>query len=416
MKTTKPKLLVTALSATPFSGSEPGKAFNWTLALSKFFEVHVLLLPDKIEKCKESGYCDDWFFHPINIAGPTRDGIPFYIWYAKWCRAVEAKCSELLTRDCYAGIHHPVLGSFRMLPRYDRLGVIYSLGPLGGGETAPEGILRDCGFPLIPRTLEFARPMANALSTRIPSVRRVVRNAAKVLATTSETELVLKKAGSLNTAIVFPDVVDVLANPNEGILALRKKQASVLGGKFRLVFSGRSLWWKGGSVSVRFLDRLLSAGVEATLDVFGDGPAMAEWHNLAVKLGISRDSITFHGMVERKHLLEAYASSHLFVYPTFHDSSSSAIPEAYSTGLPSMTLYCGGTRTAATPFAGINFTPRSINEFYEEGVKVVRLWINDPSLWVACCNQALEASKKFSHEAIENAVKKELVPIFPCGF
>ena len=396
MKTSKPKLIVTALSATPFSGSEPGKAFNWTLAVSKFFEVHVLLLADKINKCEESGLCSDWIFHPINIDGPTQGGIPFYIWYAKWCRAVEDKCSKLLSKDSYVGIHHPVLGSFRMFPRYDRLGITYSLGPLGGGETAPEGLLRDCGFPPIPRILESTRPLLNALSIRIPSVRRVIR----------------KSAGSLNTAIVFPDIVDVLMDSNDRILALRKKQASDLPEKFRLVFSGRSLWWKGGSVAVRFIHRLLSAGVEATLDVFGDGPAMAGWRDLAAKLGISRDRITFHGMVERKHLLEAYASSHLFIYPTFHDSSSSAIPEAYSTGLPSMTLFCGGTRTAAIPGGGINFTPRTINEFYDQGLADVRRWIKDPSLWIECCKQALEASKKFSHEAIENAVEKELVPIF----
>ena len=412
MERTKPRLLVTALSATPFSGSEPGKGFKWTLALSKFYEVHVLLLTDKVAGCRESGLCRDWVFHSLDLEGPTKGGIPFYIWYSKWCRAVIEKCRELLAKDGYAGLHHPVLGSFRMFPRYDQLGIRYTLGPLGGGETAPRGLLADCGFPFFPKAVELMRPLANDLSVMLPAVRSVVGNAAKVLATTSETEQILRKAGARNTAIVFPDVVKISSTSRNEILALRREQANELGNRFRLVFSGRSLWWKGGSVAVRFLDQLIRAGVDVSLDVFGDGPALASWRDMAVNLEISQDRITFHGMVGRPRLLEAYASSHLFVYPTLHDSSSSAIPEAYSTALPTMTLFCGGTRTASTSEAGLNFTPESFEEFLERGVGGVRRWINAPDLWLESCHHAFEASKRFSLEALENAVEKELVQIF----
>ncbi len=412
MSSNKPKLLVTALSATPFSGSEPGKAFNWTLALSKFFEVHVLLLPDKVDGCRESGLCGEWIFHPLDLDGPTKGGIPFYIWYAKWCHAVIAKSQELLAKQSYVGLHHPVLGSFRMFPRYDCLGIRYSLGPLGGGETTPQGLLKDSGFPLLTQAIEFARPMANNLSVMMPAVRSVVGKASKVLVTTNETEMVIQRAGALETAIVFPDVVDVSGNSRTEIMASRRAQASGLGKRFRLVFSGRSLWWKGGSVAVRFLDRLIRADVDASLEVFGDGPALASWRDLAGKLSIPTNRISFHGMVERPRLLEAYASSHLFVYPTLHDSSSSAIPEAYSTALPSMTLFCGGARTACLPEAGLNFTPHSWEEFFERGVEEVRRWIYDPELWLECCRSALDLSSRFCLEMIEHAVEKELVPVF----
>ena len=299
-----------------------------------------------------------------------------------------------------------------MFPRYDRLGIRYSLGPLGGGETTPQGLLKDSGFPLLTQAIELARPMANNFSVMIPAVRAVVGNASKVLVTTSETEMLIQKAGALDTAIVFPDVVDVSGNFRTEIMASRRRQASVLGKRFRLVFSGRSLWWKGGSVAVRFLGRLIRADVDASLDVFGDGPALASWRDLAGNLSIPTDRISFHGMVHRSHLLEAYASSHLFVYPTLHDSSSSAIPEAYSTALPSMTLFCGGSRTACLPEAGLNFTPHSWEEFFDRGVEEVRSWINNPQKWIECCEYAIGTSTSFSLEMIEHAVEKELVPIF----
>lgn len=408
----KPKLLVTALSATPYSGSEPGKAFNWTLALSRYFQVHVMLLADKVSACKDSGLCSDWIFHPLEIEGPTRGGIPFYFWYLKWCKSVEYKCKELVLKEMYVGLHHPVLGSFRMFPRYDLLGIRYTLGPIGGAETSPRGLLKECGLPRSQRILEACRPLINNAAVHSPSVYNVIRGAAKVLATTRETELLMIKAGALKTASVFPDVVEASKINDAEIISARRGQLASLGNKFRLVFSGRAIWWKGGQLAIHFLDCLLKAGIPVFLDIYGDGPALKSWKRLALQLRISTEDYFFHGMVSRQELLKAYSKSHLFVYPTLHDSSSSAIPEAYMTALPSMTLWCGGARMAASREAGINFTPSTIGDFYSRGVEVVREWIANPDLWFKACTSSLAFSKKFSLTAIEKAVEENIVPEF----
>ena len=83
-----------------------------------------------------------------------------------------------------------------MFPDYFRLGIPYTLGPLGGGETAPLRLLRDAGLPPAELAREWLRPALNYASLMNPQVRRVLRQARMALATTRETERLLQWAGA----------------------------------------------------------------------------------------------------------------------------------------------------------------------------------------------------------------------------
>ncbi len=407
----KGKLIVTSLEPRPYAGSEPGKGFNWAMALSKFYEVHVLALPHSVKTCQDSGLCDDWVFHSINYTiPPSQGGIDFYKWYYTWCRLVIEKCHELIEKNTYVGLHHTVLGSYRILPAYEKLGIPFTLGPLGGSESVPRNLLKDYGFPIKVYAQEYLRSSLNKCCLLNPFVRKTIRLASYVLATTSETEDDLRSAGALKTKAVFPDVVEGLGVSLEQAMAARNVQCSQISQKLNLIFSGRALWWKGGHIAIRFLERLLIAGINARLDIYSDGPALNAWKELANQLVIPHERLSFHGMVTREELLNAYKASHLFVYPTLHDSSSSSIPESYMSGLPTMTFYCGGAKMAAVPEAGINFAPQSVNEFLEIGTETVKKWVKDPKLWIQSCKAALIQSQNFSLQSIENAIQTTIVP------
>ena len=100
------------------------------------------------------------------------------------------------------------------------------------------------------------------------------------------------------------------------------------------------------------------------------------------------------------------------MYPTRHDSSSSAIPEAYSTALPSFTLGLGGVRTATDPSAGWNQTPESIAQWLAAGTKLVQGWIARPETWLAACAAAHRKSASFTLENIVTKAGEHLRPCF----
>ena len=255
----KPNLLIPALDVNPHRGTEPGKAFQWTTALAEFYQVHVICSVDAAEICKKSGRCESWIFHPVEIQLDSTSFIRFYKSYYKWCRLLIPKCLELIPQIRPVGLHHTVLGSFRMLPGYHRLSIPYTLGPLGGGETAPWHLLRESSLPASAFIKEMIRPTLNYACLLNPQVRQVIQNARVVIATTPETEGLLKWAGARKTAVVFPDAIDLSRLPADPLHA-RQLQLGELRANFRGIWSGRFLWWKGGQLALRFLARLRQAG------------------------------------------------------------------------------------------------------------------------------------------------------------
>jgi glycosyltransferase involved in cell wall biosynthesis len=406
----KHRLIVTSYDPNPNYGSEPGKAFAWAKALSQFYEVHLICCSQAADVCRRSGQCEDWIFHPLDIPLKPVSGLRGYIFYRQWCQYLIPRCLEVIRSVRPVGLHHPTMGSFRMFPDYFRLRIPYTLGPLGGGETAPLRLLRGSALPPFEFVKEIMRPGLNYACLLNPQVRYVIRKARMVLATTEETEHLLKWAGAKATAVVFPDRIDLSRSPKDPMSA-RLQQREGLRQNFRCIWSGRFLWWKGGQLAIRFVHRLRQAGCNASLDIYSDGKGIERLKQWVKNQGLE-PHIRFNGTVARNELLEAYLRSHLFVYPTLHDSSSSAIPEAYSTALPSFTLGLGGMRTATDPQAGFNQTPHSITEWFEQGTQWVKGWMASPDQWLAACAAAHKKSHSFSLDSIVTKTGEHLCPCF----
>ena len=258
---------------------------------------------------------------------------------------------------------------------------------------------------------EAARLPLNYLFTLEPRLRAVLAGARLTLATTQESADLLTAMGAKRTAVVFPDAIDAGADDTT-VLAARERQAAALPSRVRLVCASRALWWKGIHIAIDFLARLRGQGIDAALDVFATGPALEALRARAARLGVGEQTI-FHGMVSRGDLMRAYEACHLFVNPTMHDSASSALLEAYATGLPSMTLGLGGAATVTTPTAGFNRRVERLEDWLQAGAETVAGWVADPALWLDACRAAKARTHDFSlatHPA--NSVREHLEPIF----
>lgn len=409
MTSAKPPLVVCNTFPDPGAGSEQGKAFSWTLALARFFKVHVYCVTSHADLCRKDPRCHDWIFHPVPFEFPTYPNAWWKEWFPEWRKLVLAAMQRDLPDIRPVGLHHPTPGSFRIFPAYQCLGIPYTLGPLGGGEVAPGKFVRSAGLPIRQQALESVRPLLNRASVSHPRSRPVLRGAEHVLVTTPESGSIVRFAGATSVSSCFPDVFEPSASLHPG--QMRSKQASELKKGLRLLFSGRGLWWKSGQLAVNVLSEARRRGLPATLEMYTQGPAVDAWKAYADALGVS-DEVTWPGFVPREELLEHLGNAHAFIYPTLHDSSSSALPEAYSTGLPSMTLGIGGAGTASGEGTGFNEYRPTAGQWVTAVVDQLQRWQDHPGDWLQCSENAAKHAGTFSQKAIEAVVESELVPVF----
>jgi glycosyltransferase involved in cell wall biosynthesis len=111
----------------------------------------------------------------------------------------------------------------------------------------------------------------------------------------------------------------------------------------RLIIVGRQERGKGTGLVIRSLPIIIRDFPGATLDVVGDGEALAEFQELARSTGVL-DRITFHGKVEHKRVISLLQQADLFCFPTFSEGFPKVVLEALACGLPVVT-----TRVSVLP-------------------------------------------------------------------
>lgn len=106
--------------------------------------------------------------------------------------------------------------------------------------------------------------------------------------------------------------------------------------------------YKGFHYLLDALAILVERGLDATLDLAGDGPQRAFLEKKAETLGI-RDRVTFHGFVGHERLAELYRSSDVFALPSIvmgsygrQDVIPNVLAEAMAVGLPVVGSRIGG--------------------------------------------------------------------------
>ncbi|MEN9975475.1 MAG: hypothetical protein RLZZ282_1481, partial [Verrucomicrobiota bacterium] len=345
-----------------------------------------------------------WIFHPHDVPLPKTGGWRFYVsHYFPYCRAVIPLCRDLIEQHGFRRVFQPTMGTFRMIPQFEKLGIEYYLGPLGGGEFIPRHLLVDAGMPAGQMLMERARPWLNRACVRNPFIQRTLSRATAVLATTEETRALLMGAGVKRCQLAFPDVVDPAGFPNDA-LETRSRQCAEMAVTFRLIFSARGRWWKGGQLAIRFVGYCRARGTDVRLTVVADGPVAEAWKRHACQLQLA-DAVDFSPLMPRNELFEQFLQSHAFIYPTMHDSSSSALPEAYGCALPSLTLGLGGIKAAASDDAGVNTEPCSIEQWMEQCHDQLTRWQQNPQEWLAASGAALTHSQTFRMARIEASLR-----------
>jgi hypothetical protein len=105
---------------------------------------------------------------------------------------------------------------------------------------------------------------------------------------------------------------------------------------------GSLVWYKGGEVMLRALQRL--AGRNVVLNVFGDFKPDSDPHHAALK-SLAGPNVNFRGRFDNAKLSEVYAEIDVLLVPsTWFENSPITIHEAYLTHTPVLASNIGGMR------------------------------------------------------------------------
>ncbi len=107
----------------------------------------------------------------------------------------------------------------------------------------------------------------------------------------------------------------------------------------RLLFVGRLIRRKGAHVLLDAFKRLRDDGVQAGLDIIGEGPERSSLEDMARGLGLL-DSACFHGALQDPD--PYYRNAALFVLPSFAEGLPNVLLEAMARGLPVIASAAGG--------------------------------------------------------------------------
>lgn len=151
--------------------------------------------------------------------------------------------------------------------------------------------------------------------------------------------------------------IDIVPNVvNASAFAARRAPRDPLGAA-RLLFVGEM------ETSIKGVDYLLGAvsilrdrGVDARLDLVGDGRNRRDYEAMSRRMGVS-SLCTFHGRLPHEEVARLMLGADLFVLPSLAETFGVVLVEALAAGLPLVATRCGGPEEIVTPDVGLLVEP-----------------------------------------------------------
>lgn len=185
------------------------------------------------------------------------------------------------------------------------------------------------------------------------------------------------------------------------LVAVRKRLVEPL----RLLFVGRLEEEKGVGRCIAALQAIVSDGINAGLDVVGDGPERAEFERRANELELG-SRVRFHGWLPRSVLGELYACAHHVVLPS---TSSEGWPKVLSEGMAYGAVPITST-VSSIPQLLERFRTGKVLPATDVGAIAGAIvgYLRAPDAWSRDSANAVEAANYFTYSAHIRAVRQLL--------
>jgi glycosyltransferase involved in cell wall biosynthesis len=266
-------------------------------------------------------------------------------------------------------IHQPIPVSPKQPSALYGFGVPVIIGPMNGGMTYPPGY-EDHESAIARRFVAFARQAAVLANRIIPGKRR----AAALIVSNDRTRRALPLRNHPNVIDLVENGVDLSVWQQPMERATRRRDAP-----FRLVFMGRLVDWKAVDITLEAVRLARGQGVDATLDLLGDGAERPALEARAAALGLGT-AVRFLGFRPQAECATILAGSDALILNSLYECGGAVVLEAMGLGLPVIASDWGGPADYIDPSCGVLVSPAPRADFANRlAAQIVRL-SQDPEL------------------------------------
>ena len=162
----------------------------------------------------------------------------------------------------------------------------------------------------------------------------------------------------------------------------------------RLLYVGGIEAAKGAGRAVEIIGELNRRGVNATLDLVGDGVDRKALELRLTDLGI-RDRATFHGWIPRREIPNYYRDSHIILLPSDSEGWPKVLSEAMAYGVVPLASEVGSIPQILRQCqSGSAFPKDDIRRF----ANAVQDYIRNPARWLEESTNGLQAAPMFGYD------------------
>jgi len=189
-------------------------------------------------------------------------------------------------------------------------------------------------------------------------------------------------------------------------------KAKKLSEPYRILYVGRVETPKGADRVIRTLALVRGKGIEATLEIVGDGAECETFKLLARDLGLS-DIVRFHGWLARDAVNAFYAVSHFIVLPSY---SSEGWPKVLSEAMAYGVLPVAGNVSSIPYYLNVFRCGRAVRPTDIDAIAdAIMYYINNTQQWAEEMKRAVDAATQFTYKSYLESVRDLLNIPAPIG-
>lgn len=388
-------ILISAYACEPNKGSEPGLGWNWSIELSKYFNVIVItrsnnreVIENELSKLGNNNikfyYCD--VSKHLSFWKKGQRGVHLYYWL--W----QKQCYKL-AKHIYSEIKFEYAMSLTFgnmwLPTYlDKLPSKFIWGPLGGGEGVPKALL--------------------SVMNKKQKIFEMLRNVNKIFPVTNlrfyticnKSDIIVVRTEDSKSCIPLKYRSKCITILETGISSKDISYFKNLTGstekynEMSFVISGRMVPFKLFPLAIEAFFIANKSYPEATLNIIGDGPDREKCELLVKQLNL-QESVVFHGMTSREEALNIMAKSRAVIVTSSREGGSWILFEAMLSKKPIICFNTSGMAVTVDDSIGylieVCTYEDAVNRFAKRIIQVIE---ND--------TEALEKGEKAYYRVIKD--------------
>lgn len=329
-------VLINAYACSPHWGSEPGMAWNWIVALSRYCEIYVITEGEWRENIElalrelPTSERIHFFYLPvkpyIRRMCWNQGNWLFYYYYRKWQQRAYRLACQIVSTHKIELVHQLNMIGFREPGYLWKIeGIPFVWGPIGGLNLFPESYLVAVEWS---QSLKIKlKNIINRFQMRYAHrVRKAVNHANALISATPETVSWLSN-------VFHRDSYLISETGCSSSSFMPQKERETCSDYLELLWVGRFFYAKQLNIALETVSLL--KGLPVRLHIVGDGTDKEIDHYKAMAHSLLIDDMCiWYGQIPHNQVFNLMYSSHLLFFTSVSEATSSVVFEAMQCGLP----------------------------------------------------------------------------------